>query len=643
MLILHIGSPKTGTTALQSFMSKNEDALRAQGINYMKAGRAGPAHNQISMATIRGDADAMRKSLAEEYLSQPDMIHFASSETLFRFAMARKLGNVFDPIFKGQTRVIAYLRRQDSYVESLYKQHMKKGRLEFTKDDFVKEQTPKAGYNAILSHYARHFGGDDCITVRPYHRKVLKNNNIIEDFCDLINVPDMSKMESIQLDANPSFSVEMSELLGILGAQDGTKARNIARILFDQKPEGVFGSYDAFNARDREYILTTLAADREKFITRFVEDAGAFFHPKPGEFDTPFDEVADMRATLERKNKAVEAFIGAYEALHAEEATPPAPVAAPAETEKADDEAADTTSTTELPEGHLVVSADALPPTWFEEIYPGGTRPGFYHKVGAYAASFVDRGPEKLVVSFDNLHNAGDKRIRREPWAQKLCADHGWSHLGIYAQAPTWFRDMELIQFMEKLAKDGFFTRFETSGFAGTSMGAFGALTFSRLSPGAEVVAFSPQTTLDTDKVPWEHRFAKGRAADWTLPYSDAADGTAEAQNIYLIYDPFDDNDRKQAKRLSGDNITTLRAPGLGHKSALVINRMGHLKMVMEQGLNGTLNPADFYQAIRDRRAIFLYRKTMEGYLKKQGREHRIPGFTRAFRMAKRRAARAAQ
>lgn len=635
MLILHIGSPKTGTTALQSFMSKNEDKLRAQGINYMKAGRAGPAHNAVSMSAIRGDAEATRKAIVEEYQSQPEMTHLISSETLFRFAMARKLDQVFDPILKGETKVIAYLRRQDSYVESLYKQHMKKGRLEFTKEDFIPEQTPKAGYAAILRHYAKHFGGDDCITIRPYHRKILKNNNIIEDFCDLIGVKDMDSLESVKLDANPSFSVEMSELLGILGAQDGPKARNIARVLFEQKTEGVFGSYDAFNQRDREYILTTLAGDRAKFIDRFVDGDGEFFHPEPGEFDAPFDEVADIRARLDRKNKAVEAFIGAYEAIQAEPTPEPEPANAPAE--PAVD--APKTSTAEIPEGHVIVDEKSLAPTWFEEIYPGGPRQGFYQKTGKYSMSFVDRGPEKLVVTFDNLHNAGDMRIRREPWAQKLCADHGWSHLGIYAQAPTWFRDMELINFMEKLAGDGFFARFETSGFAGTSMGAFGALTFSRLSPGAQVVAFSPQSTLDTAKVPWEHRFAKGRAADWSMPYSDAVDGIADADNVYLIYDPFDKNDRMQAQRLTGDNITTLRAIGLGHKSALVINRMGHLKMVMAQGLSGTLDPATFYNAIRDRRGIFLYRKTMEGYLKAQGREGRIPGFTRAFRLAKRRAA----
>ena len=42
---------------------------------------------------------------------------------------------------------------------------------------------------------------------------------------------------------------------------------------------------------------------------------------------------------------------------------------------------------------------------------------------------------------------------------------------------------------------------------------------------------------------------------------------------IYLCYDPFDINDARQAKRLPSEWVTPLRAPGCGHKTALVLQR----------------------------------------------------------------------
>ena len=157
------------------------------------------------------------------------------------------------------------------------------------------------------------------------------------------------------------------------------------------------------------------------------------------------------------------------------------------------------------------------PPQWYKEIFPGGPRTGFYENHARHALLFVERSPEVLVVSFDNLAEAGGRHLAREPWAGKFIADNGWSHLSIFAHGPTWFRDATLIERLENLRNSDFFKRFRKVVFCGTSMGGFAALTFARLSPGSTVIAFSPQSTLAAELVPWEVRFRKGRGQDWTL------------------------------------------------------------------------------------------------------------------------------
>lgn len=178
-------------------------------------------------------------------------------------------------------------------------------------------------------------------------------------------------------------------------------------------------------------------------------------------------------------------------------------------------------------------------PDWYREIFPAGPHDGFYHKMGYHAASFVDRGRGRLVVSFDNLSDAGYPYFDVAPWASKFVAERGWSHLGVYSRGPSWFRDVGVNDLFYRFWKEGFFTRFDHVAFTGTSMGAFGALAYSNHAPGATVMALSPQTTLDLSKAPWEKRFGKAHAFDWTLPYSDAAQTVSRAGRIYLVYDPF--------------------------------------------------------------------------------------------------------
>ena len=275
-------------------------------------------------------------------------------------------------------------------------------------------------------------------------------------------------------------------------------------------------------------------------------------------------------------------------------------------------------------------------PVWLSEILPAHSRPGFYEKLGSHAACFVDRGPQQLVVSFDNLSDAGNPNYDVEPWAAKFLRDQGWSHLGILAPGPSWFRDAQLINFLDHLAADGFFHQFEKVAFVGTSMGAFASLVFSDLAPGSNVVALSPQSTLDSSLVPWEHRFRKGQVQDWTLPYSDAANSLARTDRAYVLFDPFVEPDLLHINRLPQDRLTLLKGFWFGHKTAVVLRRLDLLKPVMTAAIKGTLSEKDFYRQIRDRKNLLLYRRNVEAHLTSRGRERLVEGFRNAFQARRR-------
>ncbi len=261
--------------------------------------------------------------------------------------------------------------------------------------------------------------------------------------------------------------------------------------------------------------------------------------------------------------------------------------------------------------GYERILTDPAPP-WFVEIYPGGDGIGFLQKLERHSVLFHHRDPACLVVSFDNIANANDLSFAREPWGWKFFRDAGWSHMGVFARTKAWFRDPEIIDYLQAKAQEGFFAQFDRVVFAGASMGGFGALVFSALVPGAIVIAFNPQTTLDERLVPWETRYRFGRVQDWDLPLGDAAQAIGSAERVYVLHDPFFDLDRQHAQRLQGPNVVLLKTWFSNHFAAPMLRKTNILKPVMRDAMQGTLDPSDFYRLLRARRALPIYMRGIE-------------------------------
>ncbi|MEE9454597.1 MAG: hypothetical protein V3V13_09475 [Paracoccaceae bacterium] len=259
-------------------------------------------------------------------------------------------------------------------------------------------------------------------------------------------------------------------------------------------------------------------------------------------------------------------------------------------------------------------------PDWFREIMPGGSHSGFLRKSEKHSLVFIKREKPVLMVSFDNLSNVSDRSTIREPWAYKFCKTHDISHLGVMANVANWFRDEWLIEQMESLAADGFFEGYERVVLSGTSMGAFAALTFAGLVPDSHVIALNPQTTLDTKIVPWEERFWRGRRQDWSLPYSDAAEGAKAAACVSLFYDPYFEPDVMQIARLDMANVTTFKCWYSSHKSAVFLKKIDALKPIMMAATFGELTQADFYSMYRKRKQLRWYVGALAGYFEESGR-----------------------
>ncbi len=286
-------------------------------------------------------------------------------------------------------------------------------------------------------------------------------------------------------------------------------------------------------------------------------------------------------------------------------------------------------------------------PMWLDEIGPCGSASGFLQADPRHPMLFVRRRRPVLLVSFDNLSNVNDRAPDRLPWAYKFARDNLVSHLGIMSHLPNWYRDAGLVERLGKMAAEGFFEGYERCVFAGSSMGAFAALSFGRLAPGATVLAFNPQSTLDEALVPWEERYRTGRRQDWSLPFGDAADAIAVLGRAYLFYDPYFEPDRRHVERLLAapggeDRAIEMKCWYSNHKSAVFLRKIDALKPVMSEALFGDLTPARFYALYRGRRQLRWYRGSLTHYFEKDGRSAMAARATMAFRRNLREAKQAA-
>ncbi len=237
---------------------------------------------------------------------------------------------------------------------------------------------------------------------------------------------------------------------------------------------------------------------------------------------------------------------------------------------------------------------------------------GFY-RPGPEGHSFlyVPRSRDTLVVTFDNLDITMTKREDRRPWGYSFIEAQGWSMLGVLAGGWTWYREPWVAEQFDELRDSGFFKQFKRVVFYGASMGGYAACAFSPAAPGADVVAISPQSTVDKSVVPWESRYKVVWDRDFTGPYGDAADVSRAARRVSILYDPYEPLDAGHAARFTNDNVQHLRAPLLGHRLGTSLQQMGILNPIILGALSGELGQGEYYRLLRARRAAPRYQREL--------------------------------
>lgn len=309
-LYVHIGTPKTGTTAIQNFCIVNRKILQKNGfcfpaLKYRYIGKPGFKNGMFLTSRVydpqNGRQPEEEKRRFEEGLSRIEALFqkydnvILSDEGIWyhvrhgRESLWEELKEAGDRA--GYTvKVIVYLRRQDHLLVSSYNQKIKRRGFMKTNNTLTwKEYSDKYNKHINPDYYktlkcAADVLGRENIIARRYDRKHLKGGDSREDFLDVLGLsltPDYVMDDVIN---NTRLSLNQCEIKRIINDLPGTtlwEDRYIQEILLqfsnlseNDYPCSVWSKSDAMG------FMEKFREDNDKAAEEFIGDGKPLFEDK---------------------------------------------------------------------------------------------------------------------------------------------------------------------------------------------------------------------------------------------------------------------------------------------------------------------------------------------------------------------------
>lgn len=189
---VHIGVPKTGSTAIQRFATDNRVRLRALGVLYPETALRGFGHHDLAFlldggypewATPQNEPlEAFATALAAECEGFDGDV-LLSSEDFYLVPQPAALAQLLHDVGLTADRnlqIVVYLRRQDDLLVSWYNQMVKAQGFTGTFTEALQTSTWMGEYDTQLARWADAFGAERLV-VRRY-----PSDRLLEDFWSLV-------------------------------------------------------------------------------------------------------------------------------------------------------------------------------------------------------------------------------------------------------------------------------------------------------------------------------------------------------------------------------------------------------------------------------------------------------------------------
>lgn len=207
ILYIHIGTHKTGTTAIQGFSAKNSKELAKGGVFYPFITRPlkdadketySLGHHLIPwyLRKTKHSVENLRKQKIKPENLLPSLIEDIKASTCEKVVLSSE---EFDQLNKNEVaalkevfkdfdvKIVVYLRRKDTYLESMYQTMVVHSAYEKKIHDMLKTIKIPQNYYEFITKWRNVFGEEN-VLVNFYCKKTLKSNDIVVDFFSKLGV-----------------------------------------------------------------------------------------------------------------------------------------------------------------------------------------------------------------------------------------------------------------------------------------------------------------------------------------------------------------------------------------------------------------------------------------------------------------------
>ena len=239
-LFVHIGTPKTGTSAIQNYCSINNARIQATGTIYPNLGFEFPGigitrHAHFLVNTIK-NAEGKRDKAAEAELVNDGLERLMAgfeeydkvvisdenlwNSTNFNDKKVNLLKSVCDE-HDVDLKFIVYLRRQDVLIQSYWAQQVKE-KMPLTFTEYIesgKYKFFKLDYYERLEKISA-ICGKESLIVRTYEKSQYYKGSITADFLHLLGIETDPSFQEPDHVVNPSLSGPVLEVKRILNKME---------------------------------------------------------------------------------------------------------------------------------------------------------------------------------------------------------------------------------------------------------------------------------------------------------------------------------------------------------------------------------------------------------------------------------------
>ncbi len=229
-IYIHIGTHKTGTTAVQLFSIKNTNILKTLNIHYAFESRPKDKSIQYGHHLLPWFLMDRHSHYFEEYINNKEKMIFAlineiktsqcdniilSSEA-FSLLNIEQIDRLKKYLTEFDVHIIMYLRRKDSLIETMYQTNVMNYNESRSLDDSINKMGIALNYYEFVEKWKNIFG-EDKVHVKLYCKNILKKNDIVVDFYNLfdIDITDIV-MKTKSIDINKTIPLQYTDLIANL-------------------------------------------------------------------------------------------------------------------------------------------------------------------------------------------------------------------------------------------------------------------------------------------------------------------------------------------------------------------------------------------------------------------------------------------